>query len=87
MNRRRILQAFAAATFAAVVEVMGTQAKVEAPTVLEVNPEYLTAKYEQVFIWAGIPPQELHEFRAEPLSVRFKYDGDRYIEVPKCIKA
>ena len=72
MNRRRLLQAFAAATFAAVVEVTGIQPTVEAPGVLEVNPEYLTAEYEDVFI-----------YRTDTNMQRFQFENETYVEVPK----
>lgn len=86
MNRRRLLQAFAAATFAAVVEVTGIQLKVEAPAVPQVNPEYLTAEYEDVFIYASNSYgscQPKKDIQPPPLNCRYKFENGQYIEVPK----
>jgi len=90
MNRRRLLQAFAAATFAAAVEVTGLIPKVvPAPEVLRVNPEYLMAAFEARFYWSGEPPTPFvskeQPFKHQTVP-RFKFENGQYVEVPKYIK-
>ncbi len=89
MNRRRLLQAFAAATFAAVVEVTGLQPALITPTKVIVNPDYIRAPYEVLIIDLGgkmvlFDSHPDHIMRSQP---RYIFEGGKYVELPKYIEA
>jgi hypothetical protein len=79
MKRRNLFRLLAGAVGASAVEVTGLK-PVAAPKV-EINPEYFTAEFEEVYIWLN-PPSDTPT-PTMPL-VRHNFVEGKWVEVPYC---